>query len=407
MPRTVDLASAGLRPGILRAANKVFRCSRQIDADKLIAVAVKRAGHDDFGEDWTEEPLRRLVDSANGEASLSPIGRWIMTERLKGALVTRLRAVKVLNANPEILEQEVAPIWLISGLQRTGTTYLQRLLGGDPHNRSLHSWESLDPVPYGDRRETSRRVRKARLSERALKWISPGFFAIHPIDHLGPEEDVLLLDPTFLSTAPEALMHVPSFGKWLEKQDHTIAYTWEKKMLQLLQWQRPANRWILKSPHHLEHIEPFMKVFPDTRIIWTHRDPRETLPSFMSMVYHGRAIFSDTVSIDDLKQRWLEKSALMLERILAYREAHEKSIIDIPFELLVDEPVNAVKRIYEHDGANLTPKAISGIENVISNHRRHRFGVHEYEANAFGLNEQHIVEEFRDYYTLLKSIHAG
>jgi hypothetical protein len=202
-------------------------------------------------------------------------------------------------------------------------------------------------------------------------------------------------------------MHVPSFGKWLETQDHTIAYAWEKKMLQLLQWQRPANRWILKSPHHLEHIDSFVKVFPKTRVVWTHRDPLETLPSFMSMVYHARAMFSDTVSIDDLKRHWLQKSALMLERILAFREAHEDRIIDIPFDLLVKEPLNAVKKIYHHNGANLTTKAISGIDNVISNHQRHRFGVHKYDASAFGLNDHDIVEEFRDYYTLLKSIHAG
>ena len=109
---------------------------------------------------------------------------------------------------------------MITGLQRTGTTFLQRLLSIPSDARALLSWESLDPVPRKGRFEESSRIRSARMSERALAWMSPGFFAIHPIDHLRPEEDVLLLDHSFMTTAPEAIMHVPTYAKWLEKLPH-------------------------------------------------------------------------------------------------------------------------------------------------------------------------------------------
>jgi len=407
MSEIVDLGSAGLRPLVLRGINKIWPGKLRLNADNLIATAIKQIKSDDFGDDWSAEPLRKLVEACNSEGRLSPVGAFIMRERLKGALTTRLRAVKLLNEHPEILETEVAPIWVITGLQRTGTTYLQRLMAGDPSNRSILSWETLDPVPNGDRYETSRRVKKARFSEKALKWISPGFFAIHPVDHTGPEEDVLLLDPTFLSTAPEAMAEVPSFGHWLEGQDHTKAYAWERKMLKLLQWQRPAQRWILKSPHHLEHLDAFLTVFPKANVIWTHRDPAESLPSFLSMVYHGRAMFSDDVSAAEVRDHWLRKSQIMIEKGMEFRNRHPDRVADLSFSMLVNDPVEAVRGVYAKFGEELTSEAEAGMRKVMSSHQRHRFGIHKYDANAFDLKQEVISSSFEEYYQLLKAEHVG
>ncbi len=185
--------------------------------------------------DFREEPLDRLIDSINHEAELHPVGRFITRERLTGLLAIRLRAENWFKKYPEILEQELYPVSLICGLQRTGTTKLHRLLAADPDNRVLSSWEALNPVPLNeDPNETAKRMKAARISEKALRLMAPGFFSIHPVEYEKPEEDILLLDTTFLSTTPEATMHVPSYAAWLEQTDQSYAYQYTAKLLKLL-----------------------------------------------------------------------------------------------------------------------------------------------------------------------------
>ena len=402
MPEVVDISTAGFRPWILRFANRALPRAKPLRADQILDAAFRKAGHNDLGPDWDPEALQVLVSSINATAALSPLGAMIVRRRLEGAVVTRLRAQAMFERHPEILQQEVAPIWLITGMQRTGTTYLQRLLSADPGARALLSWETLDPVPRHNRLETAKRIRNARLSERALAWMSPGFFAIHPIEHRGPEEDVLLLDPTFYSSAPEAIMQVPEFGFWLETRDHTLAYRWEEKMLKLLQWQRPATRWILKSPHHLEHLSAFEEVFPQTRFIWAHRDPLECLPSFLSMVYHGRAMFSDRADVAQVREHWLRKLRVMLDKAMEFRHTYPGAIVDVQFENLVRRPTDVLEDIYSVCEEPLTEATREAFRGVIDGHRRHRFGVHKYSATDFGIDQAALRETFADYYQLLE-----
>ena len=94
-----------------------------------------------------------------------------------------------------------------------------------------------------------------------MRYMAPEFFVVHPIEFDAPEEDIFLLDLSFMSQAPEATMHVPTYANWLEKQDQTEAYKYMYKMLKLMHWQRSGNAWVLKTPHHMEHIDTILNVF--------------------------------------------------------------------------------------------------------------------------------------------------
>ena len=332
------------------------------------------------------------------------MGFLIMKIRLRTALEIRLRANEWFRLHPEILEQEVAPIWLITGLQRTGTTFLQRLLSEDPNVRPLLSWESLNPVPVGDRKETARRIRMAKQSEKALAWMSPSFFAIHPIDHLAPEEDVLLLDHAFMTTAPEATMQVPSYAAWLEQQDHRQAYAWEKKMLLLLQWQHPASRWILKSPHHLEFLDAFTDTFPNSKIIWTHREPEFCIPSFLSMVYHGRRMFSNKVRLDEVTAHWIRKTRHMLDKGIQFRNSNRNIIEDVDFDLLVQDAEIVLASIYGAFDEAMDQDQKQHMFDAVAESNRYKFGKHSYHLSDFGLDTDSIRSDYSNYYSLLNQL---
>jgi hypothetical protein len=304
----------------------------------------------------------------------------------------RLRAEDIFRRHPEILEQPVYPAWIILGLQRTGTTKLHRMLAADPDNRVLTSWEAVNPVPRRqDRQVPDPRIRTAKTSVMALKIMAPGFFAIHPIGYDLPEEDILLLDVSFLSTTPEATMHVPSYSGWLEKTDQSPAYEYEVKLLKLLQWQNPARRWVLKSPHHLEFPDLIEKHFSDVHFIWTHRDVYESIPSFLSMVAFSRAIFSNEARLEEIARHWVRKSGYILDKTVAYRnrDKNDSRFTDLFYEDIVNDPIPAIGKIYSRNGG-LEAGLITEFRKSEKENPFRKHGIHRYSLQDFGLTANEI-----------------
>ncbi len=412
------------RPAAVRMLNRLGRMldgvrpDRRLTEESLLEYARRRYGLSDFGELSFRIPLRMLLDSVESEAQLTPVGRWITRKRLLGMLGNRLRAEKLFREHPEIEEIEIEPPIVITGMQRTGTTLLHRLLAADPDTRALLSWEAINPAPLpargakGEnphvkedprgkeypRRKEDPRLRLARLSEKALAYLAPDFFAIHPVEAQAPEEDVLLLDYSFLSTVPEATLRVPSYACWLESQDLLPAYRYMKRLLQLLHWQRPAKRWVLKSPHHLEYLDTLFSVFPRAKIIQTHRDPSVTLASFCSMIAHGRGVFSDSVDPCEIGRDWSRKVRRLVGRALETRERiGEGRFLDVYFHNLLSDPVREIERIYAFTDLPLTGETRRSLEAALRVNGRHRYGYHRYRLEDFGLSRAGVEACFAEY----------
>lgn len=368
----------------------------------LLDAAVRKTGLRDFGDESWRPALRRLLSAIDEEAGLHPWGRFITRQRLLGLLQNRLRAEAVLRKHPEILEQELAPLLVVTGLQRTGTTLLHRLLAADPGAYSLLSWEALNPAPLARRNERRKRIAVARTAERVLRYMAPEFFAIHPVDHLAQEEEILLLDISFLSTVPEATMLMPAYSTWLEGQDQEPAYRYMKKLLLLLQWQKGGGgkHWVLKSPHHMEWLDVLVRVYPGTRVIHTHRDPLRNLASFLSMAYHAMHIFSATVRPEAVGAFWTAKVMRMLDRAMAFRDAHgpdEAGVTDVLYHELVRDPVAQVERIYRNAGMSLGAEARRSMDERRASSPQHQHGVHRYRLEDFGVDRARADAGFARY----------
>jgi hypothetical protein len=374
----------------------------RLDKDRLIASARRITGLNDLGKDFRDEPLERLIDSLNREARLHPLGHFISGKRIINLLAVRLRSEYWFKKHPEILDRDILPPMIIVGLQRTGTTKLHRLLTADPDNRVLRSWEAINPAPFHlQMNGKDRRIGIARTGEKALRYMAPGFFAIHPVEYNAPEEDILLLDVTFLSTTPEATAHVPSYAAWLEKTDQSAAYEYAGRLLRLLQWQQPGKRWILKSPHHLEFLPLAEKFLKATHYLWMHREPSRCIPSFLSMVCHSRSIFSDRVSLEEVRDHWVRKTTYMLEKGLAYRRSgeNERKFTDILYEDLVGDPMAQLERIYQPLGG-IGGDLRQSFRTADSENPYGKYGIHEYQLTDFGLDRAELVKQNCDYYNL-------
>jgi hypothetical protein len=410
-------------PGWFNAVNAVWRrsfskgSSPLLNKDEMLFAARRATGLNDFGKDFWDEPLDRLIQSLNHEADLHPIGAFITRKRIVNLLSVRLRAENWFRLHPEILEQELYPPMVIVGLQRTGTTKLHRLLSADPDNRVLKSWEAINPVPLekavngknwkknGSVNGKDLRMKAAKTSEVALRKMAPGFFAIHPVEYTAPEEDILLLDVTFLSTTPEAITMVPSYASWLETVDQSYAYDYGSRLLKFLQWQQPGKRWILKSPHHLEFMHLVEKYYGNPRFIWTHREISECIPSFISMVCHSRALFSDNVEASEVAQHWVRKTGYMLEKGLSFRQSgnNENKFSDILYEDLVADSMSQLTRIYEQEGGIPASLADAFRKAEIENPKG-KYGVHSYGLEEFGLAYSALEERNSAYLNLFNGL---
>ena len=394
------------RPVPVRILNRIGRVGGNLGltgslrVDTLVNQAKRRTGLADFGDDGQFRALDVLVGSINEEARLTATGRFIQKSRLADALAHRLRIEDLLREHPEIHDIGLGKIVLVTGLQRTGTTLLQRLLNSHPEIEGISGAEALDPVPAGNAKGSGvdGRKRRARLAQEVISYLSPQFAAVHPIDHNEPEEDVLLLDLNFMSQSAEATMHVPSYSRWLEGQDHTRTYYYFLKVLKVLCWQRPRSHWVLKTPHHMEHLDVFLKVFPDAMIVQTHRDPRKALPSFCSMVAHGRGIFSDCVEPTEVGRHWCRKTRRMVELTLQARDGeHGARFLDVSYYDLLKDPIAELRRICRYAGIGFNDSAERAAAEYMHANPQNRFGKHVYRLGDFGLTEGIVEEAFSDY----------
>lgn len=384
-------------PFLIRAYNRLLS-NTHLDYKKLILTAQKSVGATDFGARDYENRLKLLCDSINKEAQLHPFGAFANKERLKGVLKNRLRAIQLFKEQPDILETPLQAPIIIAGLQRTGTTFLQRLLASDSDNRALLSWEALNPIPLKGKNEEKKRIKQALIGQKALHYMSPVFFSIHPVEFDSPEEEILLNDMTLLSAIPEATLNVPTFSQWVANQDHSIAYDWMIKMLKVLEWKKASKTWILKTPQHLEYMDVVTQKFPESVIIHTHRHPKECIPSFCSMVYHSRKIFSKDVDPILVAKHWVNKNVEMLKHTMQVHQNNPNlKVIDLYYSDLIKDPIAAVQNIYAQIGRPWDTRIEAELKQATIRNKKNKYGKHEYNMADFGLTNASIEADFSFY----------
>lgn len=388
------------------ALQRVGIARTSLGEESLVAAARKQSRLHNLGADWESEPTRnarrRLIEAVDCEASLHPVGRAIIRSTLVRSIVNRQRLEDLAKQHPEIDDAPIeAPVFIV-GLPRTGTTLLHRLLTCEPSLRPLLSWEALNPAPFpgapsatGGGRDP--RMRLAETAERALRYMAPEFFAIHPVEAHDVEEDVLLQDGSFVSPTVDATMPVPRYSEWLHEIDQTHAYRYFRRLVQLLLWQRPGT-YLGKTPHHLENFDALLTVFPDARVIHTHRDPAKVVPSFCSMMAHGRRMFTDDVDPIAIGKQLHHKALDGVTRAMESRDRLLKgSFTDVAYKDLVADPMKEIRRIYDFLGLSLGTDALEAMQSWRGNNLQSKHGVHRYELSEFGLDREKLRNDFAPY----------
>ena len=373
----------------------------KINANEILDQAKSETGLSDLGEPLFFEGLNKLIDSINNEASLNEIGIQAQPIRIQGLLSNRLRFEEDLKKFPEILDQEIIAPIVIVGLPRTGSTMTHRLLASDPNHTAMLWWEGRYPalLPGEKRGDIEARMELGKAEVDAVVAASPEALDIHPWDYKGADEEILLLEHNFLSTVPESFMALPSYSEWIEEQDHTLAYEDLKKFIQYLQWQNPGRekkRWVLKSPHHLGFIDKMISVFPDAKIIQTHRDPIKTVPSFCSMCANLFEPLTTNFDKVFIGKHWSNKLTRALNHCMNISEQHPDNFLDLEFLNMIKDPIDEMKKIYEFIGEPFGEKTEVAME-AWREENKHEMGAHKYSLEEYDLTESQINDNFAKY----------
>jgi hypothetical protein len=383
-----------------RAASKLGIGNASLNEESLIRAARRSSGLHDFVDDSFREPMRRMLHSLEQEAVLHPLGRVTVRESLVRALVNRLRLEDLNDRHSEISRIPVANPVFVVGLQRTGTTMLQRLLTCEPSLRAMPAWEGLNPAPFPnpvDRKGRDPRIRLAKTAEHALRYLAPELFSIHPVKAEEPEEDIHLLDVSFVSPAIDAIAPVKSYQDWFCEVDQLPAYRYMRRLIQLLLWQR-GGRWLGKTPHHLEYLDELLTVFPDAKVIITHRDPARTVASFCSMMAHSRAMFSDRVNPIEIGTQFSTKAIRAVTRSMDARERlNPNTFLDVLYQDVVADPLKEVRRVYDFIGLELESETEAAMQRWMRNNAQTKHGVHDYQLEDFGLDRTSLDPHFEAY----------
>jgi hypothetical protein len=374
----------------------------RFDPETVLEKARRMTGLDDFGGESFLPGLRRLTQSLEEDAHLHLFGRFFARRQILELLCHRLRLQEHRRRHSEVAEEATpAPLFIV-GLPRTGTTLVQGLLSMDPANRSPLSWEVDEPCPpaQSDTYTTDPRIETTERRFEQLRRLAPSFQAIHPIGARMPQECIVLTAPEFLSLRFEMCFDVAGYQEWLPEQDMTGAYRFHRSFLQHLQSRHRAERWVLKSPGHFGCFEALFAVYPDARIIQTHRDPVRIIPSVASLEYSMRQVASDHVDAHRLGRQMLRLWSRLTAQALDFRAKHperEAQFVDLPMDEITGDPLASVERCYQRFGFPFTAAAEGRMRLYLAAHPKHEFGEHHYTLADFGLDAGEIRASFAPY----------
>ncbi|MFN8025471.1 MAG: sulfotransferase [Acidimicrobiia bacterium] len=381
--RTLDISFDP--EGIVRDAQAATGLTKLLDPTVLDRMAAQAAG-------------------TEADAGLSAIGRMVVRARLVTLLSSRLRYDDFVTRYPEALEVELEPPVIVVGLPRSGTTHLVNLLAADSRFRSMPWWEVQEPLPImGDhpgRDGVDPRFKRAYAEWEITKVMAPITTLFHDRPPWSIEEDCELNDLDFCSYTLEWHARVPQWRDHYFGLDQYAHYAFLRQELQVLSFLRGPNRWVLKTPQHLEQIGPLMATFPDATIAFTLRDPVATFQSAVTMLAYADRTRQDDVAIDALAEYWADRYETLLRA--AVRDAHlipEAQRVDVEFGEFMSDDVAMAVRIIEQSGLEITDTVRQELSDYMAGNPRGKDGKVAYDLRAdFGIDPDAMHERFAFYF---------
>lgn len=378
----------------------------ELDRRRILAKAAEAAGHA-YADDGLTEGLDRLIASTKADARLNAFGKFAFKTLIQRMADARFKVEKAIAERPEILDDPITEPLFIIGMPRSGTTILQALLNQDTAHRSPLSWECLlpHPAPTPESYRNNDRIDTIRTEFDQLFKLVPDFRKKHYMEADSPQECVGVMALNFTSFQYMAQAYLASYSEWfLETADQAANFRWHRRFLQFLQSGGVrTSRWLLKSPVHLMRLQALFDVYPDARIIMTHRHPAYVVPSLASLISSTRSLYSNHEAVERSGHEQLRLWARYFERFLEDRQRlnREDQIVDVLFDDFVVDQMAVVRQIYDRFGWRFDAGSAGRMEAFLRQEAKDKHGKHEYSLEMIGVQPAEIETHYRRYLDFL------
>jgi hypothetical protein len=376
-----------------------------LDPAELIETATANTGLSDFGSDDWRDPFEVLIRSLNHEANLNTTGRLLARADILRLLEGRLRVEKAYRDHPEIEDENInSPVFIV-GQGRTGTSILQKLLGLDPENRTLMTWEAMFPCGEDGIAE---RIAKADAQFALWCGVAPELDRIHDWGGDEPIETILAEAMSFQCPAWLNLIGLtPSYNAIITDDHRRRSLAYARRVMKLCQWQRPGGRWVVKSPDATAYLPLVVEVFEGVRLIWPHRDPIRAMSSAVNMIGNFIWARSDVLPPSGVFDFMTDPQA-SADRLSKPIDEIESGAVpqgrlaNIRYDELMDDPLAALENTYAQIGITLGDAGRTAIldhfaGNPQSERKQHSYHVGDRERIA---NERPFFARYQEYFSV-------
>jgi Sulfotransferase family len=377
-------------------ANSGFVAQRQRFLDEARAVA----GLDDFGSEDYGTGLDLFLSCLDRETRLSPQGLAMTVVQIQLLLASRLHSEAGWKRRPDALAQRLEAPLLITGIVRSGTTALHKLLSIDPQFQGLEHWLARAPQPRPPRQlwPSIPAYRQAAGIVETMIEHAPEMKTDHMISAEEVEESILLLPQLFTDNMFPSQWTVPGYDAWYLEQDKTPSYLRFARNLQLIGVDQPKQRWLLKNPSDLLAMDAVLQAFPDVMIVQTHRDPLQSIPSVANLLLALRRMFEgESANPATIGRRETEFWARALERAAQARARTRLPVFDLEFSDFVRDQIGAVQAIYRHFGLILEPETRTAMQDWLAANPRRSTALQRFEPEDFGVTSAALRQRFGAY----------
>lgn len=368
--------------------------------EDLHASATKATGLDDFGadDDNYREALGVLLDSYQREADLTELGSKMSRFFLRNALVARLVSEAAWKQYPQHAQVAIERPIFVTGLPRTGTTALHRLLTADPAHQGLELWLAEFPQPRPPRETWSTNPVFTQLDAQFTQAHNenPEYLGLHYMTADEVEECWQLLRQSLHSVSYETLAHVPGYAGWLARQDWTRSYQRHRQNLALIGLNDTDKRWVLKNPSHLFALDALMATYPDALVVQCHRPAETILASMCSLSAHTTAGWSNSFVGAQIGADALQTWSRGLRLFNTERAKHDPGqFCDVDYVDFVRDPIATVEGIYRRFGLEYSDGARAAMTRMHTESRQGpRAPKHTYALADYGLTANQVRDCF-------------
>lgn len=379
--------------------------------DQAHDIVSREVGTDDFGAGDYLPGLKVLLQSMDYDPHFSVTGRRIAWGMVVGVLRGRAQAIQSMKQHSGFDAYPIESPVVITGIPRTGTTALHRLMAVDRRFQGLQTWllDSPMPRPPIDMWKGYPEYQKTVAGLQAQYAATPEKRATHYRAAEEVHECCMLLRQSFVSNLWNCAWSAATYDAWWQCQSEAAAYRHYRRCVQLIGSNEPQTRWLLKNPGHIDNLDLLFATFPDARVIQTHRDPAKAIPSLVSNLMQINTLTEDgrrEQRAENMLAREVAKWASAVRKAEQARERHPDQVIDIIHAEFHRDPMKVLERIYAFVGMEISDELRLALERRIEEKPELSRGEHRYRITDYGMTEAQAREPFDHYirhYGLLRT----